>query len=327
MNRMISRLPLQLLTIAIAALLGGTVTAMSQTPTGSEWWPSEWGADDERGAANRLTPANVLEAVGLIERGQVYELGRDYEAGMPLFGNRHFSLTIPGLPTGPAMGANQIVYNDEMVSGELGQVGTQFDGLGHVGTRVGDELVFYNGFELSEFGDTYGLTRLGVENAGAFFTRGVLLDVCRYKGVERLDPTYVITVDDIEGTLALQGAEIREGDVVLFHTGHGQLWMVDNDAYNASHPGPGITAIKWLAERKIVMTGADTSGTEAVPGENPDRPFEGHQWLLNRHGIYNIENLDLSALAADRVYEFAFVFAPLKLKGATGSPGNPIAVR
>ena len=172
-------------------------------------------------------------------------------------------------------------------------------------------------------GETYGLNRPGVENASAFLTRGVLLDVARYKDVERLDPTYVVTIDDIEGTLAIEG----EGDVVLFHTGHGRLWMVDNDTFSASHPGPGITAIRWLAERKIVMTGSDTSGTEAVPGEYPDRPFEGHQWLLNRHGIYNIENLDLSALAEDQVYEFAFVFAPLKLKGATGSPGNPIAVR
>jgi len=331
MNKIVSRLPLQLLLIVIAATLGGAlggaVTAMSQTPTGPEWWPAEWGPDDERGAANRLTPAKVLEAASLIERGDVYELGRDYEVGMPLFGNRHFSLTIPGLPTGGPMGTNQIVYNDELISGEIGQVGTQFDGLGHVGTQVGDESVFYNGFNLSEFGGTYGLERLGVEKAGAFFTRGVLLDVARYKDVERLDPTYVITIDDIEGTLALEGVEIREGDAVLFHTGHGQLWMVDNDTFSASHPGPGITAIKWLAEKKIVMTGSDTSGTEAVPGENPDRPFEGHQWLLNRHGIYNIENLDLSALAEDQVYEFAFVFAPLKLKGATGSPGNPIAVR
>ncbi len=103
--------------------------------------------------------------------------------------------------------------------------------------------------------------------------------------------------------------------------------MVDNETYGASEPGPGITAIKWLAEQGIVMTGADNYAVEAVPGENPERPIEGHQWLLNRHGIYNLENLDLSELAAERVYEFAFVFAPLKLKGATGSPGNPIAVR
>ena len=92
-------------------------------------------------------------------------------------------------------------------------------------------------------------------------------------------------------------------------------------------PGPGITALKWLMAKKIVMTGGDTSSVEAVPGENPERPFEGHQLLLNHHGVHNLENLDLEELAADRVYEFAFVFSPLKLKGATGSPGNPIAVR
>jgi len=75
-------------------------------------------------------------------------------------------------------------------------VGTQFDGLGHVGTEINGEHVFYNGFKLSEFGTSYGLTKVGIENVGVIFTRGVLLDVARYKGVERLDPTYVITVDD-----------------------------------------------------------------------------------------------------------------------------------
>jgi kynurenine formamidase len=102
--------------------------------------------------------------------------------------------------------------------------------------------------------------------------------------------------------------------------------MVDNDTYGASEPGPGITAIKWLADKNILLTAADNFAMEASPGENPDRPIEGHQWLLSR-GIYNLENLDLSALAADRVYEFAFIFSPMKLVGATGAPGNPIAVR
>jgi kynurenine formamidase len=301
--------------------------AQAQTPMGPEWWPSAWGPDDQRGAANRLTPAKVLEAIALIEEGRIYELGRVYEPGMPLVGNRHLKLTIPGLPTMTPGGPSGVVFNDEMISGEIGQVGTQFDGLGHVGTEVGGEYVFYNGFKLSEFGTPYGLTKLGIENVGAIFTRGVLVDVPRYKGVARLDPTYVITIDDIEATLAMQGVEIREGDAVFFHTGWGQLWNVDNAAYGASEPGPGITAIKWLAEKNIVMTGADNFSVEAVPGENPDRAAEGHQWLVNRHGIYNLENLDLSALAADRVYEFAFVFAPMKLKGATGAPGNPIAVR
>lgn len=304
-----------------------SVTAVAQAPTGAKWWPSEWGPDDQRGALNRITPAKVLEAVSLITEGKIYQLGRAYEQGMPLFGNRHFSLTIPGLPTGGPSGSTMVVYNDELVSGEIGQIGTQFDGLGHIGTVVDGEAIFYNGFKLSEFGTPYGLTKLGVENADAFFTRGVLLDVARYKGVERLDPTYVITVEDLERTLAMEGVEIRAGDVVLFHTGWGALWMVDNETYNASEPGPGLTAIKWLIQKKIVMTAADNWSVHAVPGENPEAPFEVHQWLMNRNGVYNLENLDLSALAADQVYEFAFVFAPLKLKGATGSPGNPIAVR
>lgn len=313
--------------IALGCTLAATSLAFAQTPAGPEWWPSEWGPDDERGAANLITPAKVLEATALIREGRIYELGREYEPSMPLFGNRHFSLTIPGLPTVISNAENAVVFNDEVVSGELGQIGTQFDGLGHVGTAMDGDYVFYNGFKLSEFGTAYGLTKLGIENVGALFTRGVLLDVARYKGVERLEPTYIITVEDIEGTLEMQGIdEIRAGDAVLFHTGWGQLWNVDNDTYGASEPGPGITAIKWLAEKRILLTGADNFAMEAIPGENPARAIEGHQWLISR-GIYNIENLDLAALAADEVYEFAFIFAPMKLTGATGAPGNPIAVR
>lgn len=317
--------------IALSAVLvlsaGVAPVAPAQTPAGPEWWPSEWGPDDERGAANRITPEKVLEAVSLIDEGRIYELGREYGPGMPLFGNRHFKLTIPGLPTTVTGAENGVVFNDEMVSGELGQIGTQFDGLGHIGTEIDGDYVFYNGFRLSEFGTPYGLTRLGVENVGALFTRGVLVDVARYKGVERLDPGYVVSVEDIEGALEMAGVDaIGEGDAVFFHTGWGQLWMEDNEAYGGDEPGPGITAIKWLAEKDILLTAADNYAVEAVPGENPERPLEGHQWLLNR-GIYNLENLDLSALAADGVYEFAFVFAPMKLTGATGAPGNPIAVR
>lgn len=315
------------LTCLVFAVATGLMAGVSaQTPAGPEWWPSQWGADDQRGAANLITPASVLRAASLIEEGRIYELGRRYETGMPLFGSRHFSLTIPGLPTMELPGENAVVFNDELVSTELGQVGTQFDGLGHVGTEIDGDYVFYNGLKLSEFGTSYGLTKLGVENVGAIFTRGVLVDVARYKGVERLGPEYIITVEDIEGTLEMEGIEILEGDAVLFNTGWGQLWMVDNDAYGASEPGPGITAIKWLAEKNILMTAADNYAMEASPGENPDRPIEGHQWLLSR-GIYNLENLDLSELAADQVYEFAFIYSPIKLVGATGAPGNPIAVR
>ncbi len=298
-----------------------------ETPIGPRWWPSEWGPEDQRGAANRLTPRNVRDAAGLIRTGKVYQLGRVYEYGMPLPGKRHFSLTIPGSPTGGPEGQNRLVYHDDLFSGQIGQVGTQLDGLGHIGVRLSGDDYFYNGFRRSEFGKPYGLEKLGVENIGVFFTRGVLVDVASYKNVARLKAGDVVTPEDLEGALKKQDVRVIEGDVVLLRTGHGQLWMKDNEAFARGEPGLGMAAARWLAERKIVLVGSDTWATEVVPPENQDRPFEVHQLLLVRHGIYNLENIDLEELARDKVYEFAFIFAPLRLKGATGSPGNPIAVR
>ena len=164
------------------------------------------------------------------------QLGR-VRPGIPLFGNRHYSLTIPGSPTGGPVGENQLIWYDEMFSGEIGQVGTQFDGLGHIGTRKGNQDIFYNGFTRSEVGSAYGLEKLGVENVGVFFTRGVLVDVVGYKGLERLEVGYVITAADIEGALKKQAVAVTEGDVVLIRTGHGKLWMVDNETYNSGQPG------------------------------------------------------------------------------------------
>ncbi len=299
----------------------------SETPIGPRWWPSEWGPKDQRGAANRMTPERVLEATKLIRAGKVYSLGRLYEHGMPLPGKRHFSLTIPGSPTGGPDGKNRVVYHDDLFSGEIGQIGTQLDGLGHIGVRMGGDDYFYNGFRRSEFGKPYGLLKLGIENVGVFFTRGVLIDVAGFRGVERMKIGDVITVKDLEGALKKQGVGVTEGCVVLLRTGHGQLWMKHNELFSKGEPGLGMAAARWLCAKKITLVGSDTWATEVVPHEDPQRPFEVHQLLLVQHGIYNLENLDLEELARDRVYEFAFIFAPLRLKGATGSPGNPIAVR
>jgi kynurenine formamidase len=299
----------------------------SETPIGARWWPSEWGADDQRGAVNRITPEKVMEARDLITHGTIYQLGRLYEHGMPLPGKRHFSLTIPGSPTGPPLGRNQMVSHDEMFSGEIGQVGTQFDGLGHVGVRVGNEDVFYNGFKRSEFADAYGLKRLGVENVGVFFTRGILLDVAALRKMERLPAGYAIKPEELQACLDRHQLQIRPGDVVLIRTGHGALWMKDNQAYGEGEPGIGMGAAKLLSDAKVAMIGADNWAIEAVPHEDPQLAYPVHQWNLVRHGIHNLENLDLDALAADGVHEFAFVFSPLRLKGATGSPGNPMALR
>jgi kynurenine formamidase len=304
--------------VAAVALGGGAGAAQAQADDG---YPSPWGPADQRGAANRITPQKVLEAKGLMTRGAVYQLGRTYEAGMPLFGTRHFSLKIP--QTYGPLGSNRTTYHDELVSAEIGQVGTQFDGLGHIG--VGD--LYYNGNDRGEFSQADGLAKLGVENVGALVTRGVLVDVAAFKGVARLDGGYEITLADLRGALERQRVEIRSGDVVIVHTGWGSLWNVDNAAFGATAPGIGLEAGRWLVEREVVLVGSDTWATEVVPNPTPELAFPVHQLLIPRNGIYIFENLLTEELARDRVYEFAFFFAPLKLKGATGSPANPLAIR
>jgi kynurenine formamidase len=305
------------LSVLVVAVLAATV-ARGQA---DRWYPSRWGAADQRGAANRITPAKVLEAKALIKTGTLYQLGHVYESGMPMYGTRHFSLRIPY--AFPMPGKNQAVYHDEVISGELGQIGTQFDGLGHLG--IGD--LFYNGNKRSEFAQAEGLMKLGVENVGAIVTRGVLIDVAAYKGVAQLPDQYEITVDDLKGALQKEALQIRSGDMVLIHTGWGSLWMKDNAKFGATEPGIGLAAGQFLVDAEVVVVGADTWGVEVMP--NPDSTLSApvHQLFLAKNGIYLHENLVTEDLARDNGYEFMYTYAPLRLKGATGSPGNPIAIR
>jgi kynurenine formamidase len=284
-----------------------------------DWYPSPWGRDDERGAANRLTPAKVLAAKGLIRQGEVYQLGRVYDSEMPLFAERSYDLRI--LEIGP-LGKNKLTAHEGYLSGELDQVGTQFDGLGHIG--IGDH--FFNGYHHSELGNEHGLAHLGVEHAGPFVTRGVLIDVAGHKGVKRLEGQYEITGADLTGALARQGTDIHAGDVVLIHTGWGSLWTDDKAKYIETEPGIGLDAGQFLVGEGVTMVGADNWGIEVVPNPDASLAFPVHQLFLTRNGIYNLENIITEDLARDGIYEFAFIFAPLRLKGASGSPGNSIAI-
>ena len=319
-----------------AGLAAGQVVAQAQAQTAApnplssgNWWPSPWGAQDQRGANNRITPAKVLEAARLIKTGKIYPLGRVLEKGIPLFGERLGAhIVIPGSPTGGPFGDHKLYYHDELFVGEIGQAGSQFDGLGHIGMVANDgKIRYYNGLTQDEVGGTYGLKKLGIEHCRPFFTRGILLDVLALKGGTRLPIDYVITVADIQAVLTRQNIkEPGEGDAVLFHTGHGTLWKKDNAEFNKGCPGPGITAGRWLADKKIAAVGADTWPVEAVPGENPNLPFACHAIWITMNGIHINENLDTAELAKDRVYEFAWSFNPVPIKGATGAPGNSVAM-
>lgn len=304
-----------------ASFVSLVLASVSSTAFGEQgdWYPSPWGPDDQRGAANLLTQDKVLEATKLIKEGKVYQLGRVYEPGIPLFGNRSYELRI--LEIGP-LGENNLTAHEGYFTGELDQAGTQFDALGHIG--VGDR--FFNGYQHPDLGNEHGLAYLGVENAGPIFTRGILIDLPGYKGVETLEGGYEITVEDLEGSLERQGTEIREGDVVLIHTGWGSHWKTNNRAYLESEPGIGIEAARFLVERGIVVVGSDNLGIEVVPNPDNSLAFPVHQLLLTQNGVYLLESIITEELVKDDVHEFAFFFAPLRLKGASGSPGNPVAI-
>lgn len=286
-----------------------------------KWYPSQWGPQDEKGSGNYITPQKVIEGARLIKEGKIYQLGQPYTMGMPLFGSRHYSIVIP--QTFGPQGENKLTWHEEVISGELGQIGTEFDALGHVG--IGD--LYYNGFDKREFAKSYGLEKLGVEKAVSFMTRGVLIDIAGFKGVPRMEKGYEITTADLENALKKEGIIIKQGDVVLINTGWGLLYGVDNAAFNSGQPGLGLPSAQFLIDKKVAMVGSDNWGIEVVPNPDPKLAFPVHQLFLPKNGVHLIEVLNLSELAKDKVYEFCFIYAPLKLKGATGSPGNPIAVK
>ncbi len=314
---------------ASAPLIGSAHAQAAAKP----WWPSRWGAADEAGATNWITPQKVLEAAKRIRDGKVYRIGRDYIAEMPKFGARAFTLRIPGAPTGGPFGANKVVYNDEFLATEIGQTGTQFDGLGHIGIQLGkdgdkNDMRFYNGLTMQEIGDANGLKKLGVEKLKPIFTSGHLIDVQAVRGA-MWDAGQEVKVADIRAALTRQGvneADIRQGDAVFFNTGWGSLWMKNNDRYGGGEPGPGLEAAQWMIDKGICVVGADSWAVEAVPNPDKNLAFPVHAELITKNGIFIHENLVFDALIADRKYQFVYMFAPAPIRGATGSNGSPVAI-
>jgi len=311
------------LLVVVAALTGFT-SASAQTwspPTPEQRCPSKWGADDERGAANLMGPDTVLRASKLIRQGKVFELGKELNTTIPFFGERRFSMQLKR--TSNAAASNKQRSNEEIVTTEIGQVGTQFDALNHQG--IGDLL--YNCFKIDEVATRNGFTKLGVEKVGAIFTRGVLIDIAGFKGVETLAIDYEITVQDLQDAIAKQGVSVGQGDAVLIRTGWGLLWGKDNAKFVSGQPGIGAPAAEWLAKQNVMLIGSDNFGIEVFP--NPDKQIRlpVHAIALVVNGIFLLENMELEALAKDKAYEFAFIVEPLKIKGGTGSTVAPIAVR
>jgi len=311
-------------TAAVLLVALDTGLASGQTwrpPADNQRCPSKWGAGDQRGSGNHMKPETVLRAARLIQAGEVFELGRVLSETMPMPAGRRFEVLTKR--TRNDAGANRRGSNEELVVGEIGQVGTQFDTFSH--QTIGSSM--YKCVTVEEAATRTGFSKLGVEQVGALVTRGVLLDIAALKGVPMLAETYEITPQDLEAALAKQKLTLSRGDAILIRTGWGTLWGKDNARYQRSSPGVGTAAAEWLAKQDPMLVGADNTAVEISPNPDPQLAGPGHQILIVVNGIHLLENLRLDELAARRVYEFALIVEPLKIQGGTGSTVAPIAIR
>jgi kynurenine formamidase len=199
--------------------------------------------------------------------------------------------------------------------------GTHIDALCH----QAEDLKLHGGVAVdAQVQTSQGFTALGADTIPPLVARGVLLDVAGALGVPRLPDGHAVTVDEL--ARAAEGVELRAGDAVLVRLGSGAVFD-DRPAYEAAG-GVSGEASAWLVERRPVLVGADNLAWD-VPGvvdEGTGTTLPGHIHMLVRNGIYIVESLNLEALAADGVREFAFVCLPLKLRGGTGSPVRPLAL-
>ncbi|MSU90966.1 cyclase family protein [Rhodobacteraceae bacterium 2CG4] len=307
-----------------AAIAAGAAAAQDAAP---DWAESRWGADDEIGAANLMTPERVKQAAGLVTDGKVYSLGMVVGSDTPAFPPRSLSVTVfqPNQAENDGLGSNKFTYNDDIFMGWLG-IGPQIDGLGHAGV----DHMYYGGRTYDQFAQASGLTELGLDKLPGLVGRGVMLDMASHYGVDMVEEGAAYTAEDIQAAAEAQGVELREGDIVLFNSN----WMnlLDGDSpdpgrFGAAEPGLGVSGAEYLAEVGVMAVGADTWGMEVVPAEVEGEAFRAHQILQPENGIYILENMDTRELAADGVHEFLFVLGQARLKGAVQMIINPIAIR
>lgn len=362
---------LSIISGVVLALFAGS--AMAQTlkgpvndaPLTENWFPTKWGADDKAGSANHTkNSANIKRALATIKQYKAITVGKYYHREAPAFGARSWQMSIPGTPTGGPFGKNALIYHDELLTTEIGQIGTQFDGPGHIGVNTSKGPMMYNGritwdnYERGPGGRVLGMGPMGVEHPGelGFVCRLVVLDAVAYRqsqgtlpaSAEMLpipkDPKSIgiVTADDVKGMVKAMGiAEIGSGDCVALHTGQGNTW--GNGRYKSltaeqraaaraifaqGEPGFGISACQYMASRDIALEMGDTSANDAQPfGEDGDGyAVPCHTGIQTRYGIWNLENVDTESLVKAGIKEAAFIWAPLRMIGATGSPGNPVVL-
>lgn len=319
------------LTLAGVTLTAGAVEHAA--PTLPQPGRSPWGPGDEIGTLNMMTPESRQAVLGRADATRLYDLSVEYFVGMPswhLLGDPRYQYWLTHSPRGTAVddpagvGSAQnaaVAYTGDAVS-MYTHTGTHIDALNHFGLHG----AIWNGFTADDHLGDRGWKKAGVEAFPPIVARGVLIDVAAFKGVRLLPDGYRITAGDLQGALRRQRVDIEPGDVVLIRGGRMTTWP-DVDGYVLNQPGLSLEGARWLAEQQQVMViGGDNLSLEHFPVEPGHTWVPVHTYLLAQRGIPIVEVVDLEALARDRVYEFAFVAASLKFRGASAAPFRPIAM-
>ncbi|HWM45668.1 MAG TPA: cyclase family protein [Xanthobacteraceae bacterium] len=318
------RLILHLTTLCAALAIGGA-TAHAQMATDAAG-RSPWGANDEIGTLNMMTDQSRLEILGRINSGKIYDLSVDLFVGMPTccadaFGDPTYQIWKTHEPT-RREGGNLVSHSSDTILMNT-HTGTHIDSLNHFGIhgRIWNEV------SASEALSDRGWTKSGADKIPPIAARGVLIDVAASKGVQHLPASYAITAADLKKALDRQGSKLRPGDVVLIRTGLMTVWPDKSKYQLFNQSGLSLEAARWLVEeQKAMLLGADNFGLESFPSSNPENFAPVHTYLLAEKGVPFIEVMWLEDLARDKMYEFLFVAAPVKLRGATGSPMRPLAI-
>lgn len=205
-----------------------------------------------------------------------------------------------------------------------GHVGTHIDALAHVSHHG----KLHGGISAEDAQRGGRFSSHGIDQVEPMFCRGVLFDIAGLHGMDTLPGGYGITSGDLESASEKVGVEIQSGDVALVRSGWSGNFH-DAEAFighESGVPGPDESAARWLAERGVRATGADTIAFEQLKPGMGHSLLPVHRFLLVEQGIHIIEVLNLEEIAARGIYEFLFVLAPLKIVGGTGSPVRPLAV-
>jgi kynurenine formamidase len=294
---------------------------------------SPWGPKDEIGRLNLITEQSRAAIMARVSGSQAYDLAVEYFVGMPSWqaaGDPPYQMWMTHTPHGNVIADpmqvgepmnRHVSYTGSAVS-MYAHMGTHIDALNHFGL----DGKIWNGFRADQHLGDRGWNVTGAEKLPPIVARGVLIDVAAAKGVDMLADNYRVTRADLQQALKAQQVNLEKGDVVLIRTGR----MRDYEkaqAYMANPPGMSLDAAKFLVEEGGAMVvGADNLSFETFPSEVEGNYLPLHTYLLAMQGAPILELVNLEGLSRDRVYQFAFIGASLKLRGADAAPIRPIAL-